>query len=73
VIVLRFRRPELPRPFRTWGYPATPILFLTVSAWMMFWSMRARPLESCLAFLTVLAGGLVFWWTTRRGSAPRST
>jgi APA family basic amino acid/polyamine antiporter len=73
VIVLRFRRPELPRPFRTWGYPATPILFLTVSAWMMFWSMRARPLESSLAFLTVLAGGLVFWWTTRRGAAAGSS
>jgi APA family basic amino acid/polyamine antiporter len=72
VIVLRFRRPELPRPFRTWGYPATPILFLTASAWMMFWSMRARPLESTLAFLTVLAGGLLFVWTTRRGPASSS-
>jgi APA family basic amino acid/polyamine antiporter len=69
VIVLRFRRPELSRPFRTWGYPATPLLFLSVSAWMMFWSMRGRPLESTLAFLTVLAGGLLFWWVTRRARA----
>jgi APA family basic amino acid/polyamine antiporter len=66
VIVLRFRRPELPRPFRTWGYPATPLLFLAASAWMMFWSMRGRPLESILGLLTVLAGGLLFWWGTRR-------
>jgi APA family basic amino acid/polyamine antiporter len=72
VIVLRFRRPELPRPFRAWGYPVTPILFLSVSAWMMFWSMRARPLESTLAFGTVLAGGLLFVWTTRRGPKPGS-
>ncbi len=66
VIVLRFRRPDLPRPFRAWGYPVTPILFLAASAWMMFWSMRARPIESALAFLTVLVGGLLFWWTARR-------
>jgi APA family basic amino acid/polyamine antiporter len=61
VIVLRIRRPELPRPFRTWGYPATPALFLAVSTWMMFWAFRGRPVESSLALLTVAAGGIVFW------------
>jgi hypothetical protein len=45
---------------------------VAVSLWTMFWSMRARPLESTLAFATVLAGGLLFAWTTRRGSAPGS-
>jgi APA family basic amino acid/polyamine antiporter len=35
VIVLRWRRPDLPRPYRTWGYPITPLIFLAVSAWML--------------------------------------
>ena len=42
VIVLRRRRPDLERPFKTWGYPATPLLFLAVSAWMMVWAFRGR-------------------------------
>jgi APA family basic amino acid/polyamine antiporter len=65
VIVLRVRRPDLPRPFRAWGYPFTPLLFLGISAWMMFWAFQGRPVESTLAGATVFAGGLLFWLTTR--------
>ncbi len=60
VIVLRRRRPGLERPFRTWGYPFTPLLFLAVSAWMMVWAFRGRPVESSLSLLTVAIGGLAF-------------
>jgi len=35
VIVLRFTQPDLPRPYRTWGYPVTPAIFLAVTAFMM--------------------------------------
>lgn len=66
VIVLRIKRPTMERPFRTWGYPITPILFLTVSAWTMYWAMRGRPVESLLAFATVAAGGLLFYATSRK-------
>jgi len=64
VIVLRIKRPEMVRPFRTWGYPVTPLLFLAMSAWMMFWAMQGRPTESSLALATVVAGGIVFKLTT---------
>ena len=40
VFILRWRRPELPRPYRTWGYPITPAIFLIVSGWML-WHMLA--------------------------------
>ena len=73
VIVLRFTRPQLDRPFRTWGYPLTPLVFLGASAWTMFWAFRGRPLESSLALLTVAAGGIVFLWTAgRRSGAERA-
>jgi APA family basic amino acid/polyamine antiporter len=67
VIVLRVRSPELKRPFRAWGYPFSPILFLAVSAWMMYWAFQGRPVESILSLLTVLAGGLLFAVFVRRG------
>lgn len=34
VIKLRITNPELPRPYRTWGYPFTPLVFLLVTAFM---------------------------------------
>ena len=60
VIVLRIRRPKLNRPFRAWGYPASPLLFLAVSLWMMYWAFQGRPGESILSLLTVLLGGVIF-------------
>jgi APA family basic amino acid/polyamine antiporter len=67
VITLRIRHPEMVRPFRCWGYPWTPIFFLTVSGWMMIWAVRGRPVESLLALLTVAVGGLLFRLTRGRG------
>jgi basic amino acid/polyamine antiporter, APA family len=67
VLVLRVTRPELPRPFRAWGYPLTPLLFLAVSCWMMFWAIRGRPLESGLGLATVALAGLLL----RVGGRPR--
>jgi APA family basic amino acid/polyamine antiporter len=69
VLVLRRRRPDMARPFRTWGYPATPLLFLAVSAWMMVWAFRGRPIESTLSLLTVVAGGVVFLLLARSRSS----
>ena len=60
VIVLRVRRPRAERPFRAWGYPVTPLLFLAVSVWMMYWAFQGRPAESTLSLLTVLVGGVIF-------------
>ena len=31
VFVLRLRQPDLPRPYRTWGYPLTPLLYVAAS------------------------------------------
>jgi APA family basic amino acid/polyamine antiporter len=71
VIVLRRRRPDLCAPFRTWGYPFTPLLFLLVSLWMMVWAFRGRPVESTLALATVAIGGLAF--VTVRARTRRDT
>jgi APA family basic amino acid/polyamine antiporter len=60
VIVLRVRAPDLPRPFRVWGYPFTPLLFIGVSLWMMVWAFRGRPTESLLGLLTVALGCVLY-------------
>lgn len=68
VIVLRVKRPELPRPYKVWGYPLTPVIFLAVTGFMMFYLLSERPLQS-LASLGVMASGLVLYFISRRDPA----
>src|SRR6195256_1935 len=51
VIKLRITRPELPRPYRAWGYPLTPAVFLVVTAFMMYHLLTERPLQAALGML----------------------
>jgi basic amino acid/polyamine antiporter, APA family len=60
VIVLRIRQPDLPRPFRAWGYPLTPLLFLLISLVMMVHMLIERPLHSLAGLAMMLAGLLIY-------------
>ncbi len=71
VIVLRFTRPELPRPYKTWGYPITPLIFLAVSAWMMGHILLEKPMESLSGLATLLVGAVVYWISVHRRTADR--
>ncbi len=65
VFVLRIQKPELPRPYRTWGYPVTPAIFLLVSGWTLVYVMMARPLESLSGLGIVLLGLGVYFMSER--------
>jgi APA family basic amino acid/polyamine antiporter len=74
VIVLRHAQPGLKRPYRVWAYPLTPIVFLLVTGFMMYYLITQRPTQSLAGALTMLAG-LVLFALSRRpvavsGSAP---
>jgi APA family basic amino acid/polyamine antiporter len=56
VLVLRWRRPELPRPYKTWGYPVTPLLFLAIALFTLGYTLATRPAESLAGLLTVFVG-----------------
>lgn len=71
VIVLRRTRPDLPRPFRTPGYPATPLLFLAGTALLTAAAFSERPVPSLYSLLTILAGVPVYYLVFRRpGASP---
>lgn len=40
VIALRRSEPDLPRPYRTWGYPVTPLIFVALEAWMVYFLVQ---------------------------------
>jgi APA family basic amino acid/polyamine antiporter len=56
IFVLRRTRPDLPRPFRTPGYPLTPVVFLTAMAMLTVAAFLQRPWVSLYALLSILAG-----------------
>jgi APA family basic amino acid/polyamine antiporter len=68
VIKLRITRPDLPRPYRAWGYPITPVVFLLVTGFMMYYLLTDRPLQSALGTLIMLSG-LLIYAVFRKGAA----
>jgi APA family basic amino acid/polyamine antiporter len=70
VFVLRWRRPDLPRPYRTWGYPVTPLIFLVISLWMLE-HMLADPdtRAPSLRGLTVMVLGLAVYFLSPKTRA----
>jgi APA family basic amino acid/polyamine antiporter len=69
VFVLRRRRPDLARPYRTWGYPLTPLLFLAVTAWMLWHILYSKPVES-LVGLGIAVIGLILYLLSAKFPAP---
>jgi APA family basic amino acid/polyamine antiporter len=61
VIIFRIREPDLPRPFRTWGYPFTPVIFVLVSAALLASALYATPKQALLG-VGVIALGVPFYF-----------
>lgn len=74
VIVLRFRQPHAHRPYRTWGYPLVPLVFLAVYVWFVLQIYRSNPLESRTGLAFIALGVPVFfayrYVTRNRASTP---
>jgi APA family basic amino acid/polyamine antiporter len=60
VYVLRWRQPDLPRPYKTWGYPITPAIFLLANLWIMMFVVRERPVESLIGLGIMGTGALMY-------------
>ena len=61
VFVLRRRRPDLPRPYRVWGYPIVPAVFLAASFFMVVNALVTDPVNTGVTLLIVLVGIPVYW------------
>jgi APA family basic amino acid/polyamine antiporter len=75
IYVLRRTRPDLPRPFRTPGYPAVPAVFLVTTALLSVAAFVQRPWISLYSFLSILAGLPVYylWVRPQRQAVPGPT
>jgi APA family basic amino acid/polyamine antiporter len=67
VFVLRKKRPGLPRPYRTWGYPLTPAVFI-LAAFLISLNSLVKEFWNSMAGLAIIMLGIpaYFYWKRKR-------
>lgn len=60
LFVLRRREPTLARPYRTGGYPVTPLLAVLISTWMVVQTILERPVAAIAGLATLVTGALLY-------------
>jgi APA family basic amino acid/polyamine antiporter len=68
LFIFRWREPDAPRPYRVWGYPFVPILFVLASGVLLYYTFTDNLRNSALGSLVILAGIPVFYWFSWRRS-----
>ena len=66
VFIFRDRDPHASRPYRVWGYPLVPILFVLASAVLLYYAFTDNLLNSAVGSLVILAGIPAFYYFSRR-------
>ena len=61
LIVLRWREPNLPRPFRVPAYPLVPLVYIAILVWYLG-NLLVNRLASSLVGIGIVAAGLPFYW-----------
>ncbi|HYF92458.1 MAG TPA: amino acid permease [Symbiobacteriaceae bacterium] len=65
VLVLRRTRPEMPRPYRVWGYPVVPLVGIGAGLWILWSSLITDPRTALIGVGLTLTGFPVYFWLRR--------
>ncbi|MBD0373365.1 MAG: amino acid permease [Pyrinomonadaceae bacterium] len=65
VFIFRRRMPNAERPYRAWGYPVVPVLFLFVTAWLLYNTLRTTPTQAVIGLVLIALGLPVYWYWSR--------
>ena len=72
VPILRWKQPHRERPYRTWGFPLVPLLYLAVYAWFLSDVYASRPFEARSGLVLIALGMPVYFafvaWNRRQAS-----
>src|SRR5947209_2492217 len=70
IFVFRVREPNLARPYRVWGYPVVPALFVICAAVLLYYTfmdkLHTSAMGTIVMTLAILAGVPVYWWFARK-------
>jgi APA family basic amino acid/polyamine antiporter len=70
VIILRFKQPQAQRPYKTWGYPVIPLLFVLINLGVFVNTIVAQPLQSLVGLIILLIGipAFLYWKSKEKKS-----
>ena len=71
IFVFRKRFPNADRPYRAWGYPVVPIVFLLVAGWLLVNTMMTAPKQSFIGIGLIILGLPVYYYLTSKGGNLR--
>lgn len=62
VIVMRWKEPDLYRPYKTWGYPVVPVLYVLFCVTLIINTVSTRPREAIIGLALIAAGIPLFFY-----------
>lgn len=68
IFVFRRKYPHAERPYRAWGYPVVPIVFLLVTGWLLINTMMTSPKSSFIGIGLIILGLPVYFYLNNKGS-----
>ncbi len=71
VFVFRRKFPDAVRPYRAFGYPVVPIVFLLVAGWLLINTMITAPTQAFAGIFLILVGLPVYYYLTSRNQTPK--
>lgn len=69
IFIYRRKFPHLERPYRAWGYPVVPVIFLLVAAWLLYRTIVDSPKQSVTGLVLIALGLPVYWYFSKYGHA----
>jgi APA family basic amino acid/polyamine antiporter len=74
VYVLRWKHSEWPRPYKTLGYPVTPLLFIALAAWFVVGTLIEKPSQAFAGLVLLGVGvGVFAYWDRNRATADATS
>jgi APA family basic amino acid/polyamine antiporter len=70
IFVFRRRYADAERPYKAWGYPIVPIVFLLVTLWLLYNTLVTEPSQSVTGLVLIAIGLPVFYFASRRSTPP---
>lgn len=70
IFVFRRKHPDMERPYRAFGYPVVPVVFLLVSGWLLVSTMISSPTQSFTGIFLIILGLPVYYYLTRNANRP---
>jgi len=66
VFILRRKMPDAPRPYKVWGYPIVPALFIVFCLILFCNTIVTRPREAMIGLTLIFSGVPVYWFLNRK-------